>query len=264
MEAAHRFGIPMFGTLAHSFISAHDHEEQSFTDFARVFPRDVVILLDTYDTLAAVDKIVTAGLRPSGVRLDSGDLVSLSNQVRRRLDQHGLTHTKIIVSSDLDEHVITALLAASAPIDVFGVGTALATSKDAPALGGVYKLVEFDGKPRAKLSAGEEKISYPGCKQVLRSTESGIYTGDVIALEQEESPGAEPLLKPVMSSGRRIKANVSLAAIRARSLEHTAKLPADVRRLRHPAAYPLSISSSLMRLLDDVRQRIRGAGLRVA
>jgi nicotinate phosphoribosyltransferase len=255
IEASHRFGIPMFGTLAHSFISAYEHEEQSFTDFARVFPNDVVILLDTYNTLSAVDKIVAAGLRPSGVRLDSGDLRSLSKQVRAKLDRNGLQTTKIVASSDLDEHVITSLLTQGAPIDIFGVGTALATSKDAPALGGVYKLVEFDGQPRAKLSQTEEKASYPGRKQVFRFSESGKYARDSVALASEHVD-AEPLLKMVMREGRRVGSSACLADVRSRCAEQLARLPESVRRLRQPESYPVIISSELKRMLEDVRHRL--------
>src|SRR5581483_2432766 len=254
VEASHRFSIPTFGTLAHSFISAYDREEQSFVDFARVFPDDVVILLDTYDTLSAVDKIVAAGLRPSGVRLDSGDLLSLSKQVRAKLDSNGLQATKIVASSDLDEHVITSLLSEGAPIDIFGVGTALATSKDAPALGGVYKLVEFGGRPRAKLSQSEDKASYPGRKQVFRSSEAGKYLRDVVALESEDYD-AEPILKMVMHDGRRVIPQTSLAKVRARSAGEVARIPESVRRLKRPEGYPVSISSELKLMLGEVRQR---------
>ncbi len=254
VEASHRFDIPMFGTLAHSFISAYEREEQSFTDFARIFPDDVVILLDTYDTLSAVDKIAAAGLRPSGVRLDSGDLLLLSKQVRAKLDRSGLKETKIVASSDLDEHVIAWLLAQGAPIDIFGVGTALATSKDAPALGGVYKLVEFAGRPRAKLSQNEAKVSYPGRKQVFRFSESGKYVKDVVALESEDND-AEPLLKVVMRDGRRVLPKTPSIELRARSAEQVAALPESARRLKRPELYPVTISSELQRMLDDVRRR---------
>jgi len=255
VEASRRFGIPMFGTLAHSFISAYGNEEQSFRDFTKVFPDDTVLLLDTYDTLEAVKKIIAAGLKPAGVRLDSGDLASLSKEVRRRLDQNGLRQTKIIASSDLDEHAITALLAANAPIDVFGVGTALATSKDAPALGGVYKLVEFNGEPRAKLSESEEKISYPGRKQVFRYCKEDFYTGDVIGLKSEAFPGTQPLLEPVMAEGRRVGPRPTLGDTRKRSFTELSKLPEDVRRLKNPQRYKVSISSGIERELQTVRNR---------
>jgi nicotinate phosphoribosyltransferase len=253
VEASHRFSISTFGTLAHSFISAYDREEKSFEDFARIFPDDVVILLDTYDTLSAVDKIVAAGLRPSGVRLDSGDLLALSKQVRAKLDRNGLQATKIVASSDLDEHAIASLLTQGAPIDIFGVGTALATSKDAPALSGVYKLVEFDGQPRAKLSQTEEKASYPGCKQVFRFSESGKYARDVVALESEDYD-AEPLLTMVMHDGKPLKPRTPLVAIRASSADQLARIPESVRQLSQPEQYPVHISSELKRMLNEVRR----------
>lgn len=255
VEASHRFGIPMFGTLAHSFISAYVSEQESFSDFARVFPDELVILLDTYDTLAAVEKIVAAGLHPSGVRLDSGDLLSLSKQVRAKLDCHGLQQTKIVASSDLDEHLIARLLAQCAPIDVFGVGTALATSKDAPALGGVYKLVEFDGQPRAKLSQSEEKASYPGRKQVFRFSQSGKYARDVVGLELERYD-AEPLLKMVMKDGQRVRPSPPVADVRARCAEQLAMIPEPVLKLRGAERYSVTISSELRRMLGDLRARL--------
>jgi nicotinate phosphoribosyltransferase len=255
VEAGYRFGIPNFGTLAHSFIAAYADEQRSFEDFARVFPNDTVVLLDTYDTLAAVDKIRAAGLRPSGVRLDSGDVGALSKQIRPCLDRAGLTETKIVVSGDLDEHSIARLLGSNAPIDVFGVGTALATSKDAPALGGVYKLVEFDGEPAAKLSENDEKISYPGRKQVFRLAEDGNYASDLVALEDESHEGAEPLLSCVMRDGRRIAAKPELREIRSRTAERMIKLPANVRAILSPAPYPVRFSRRVHQLLDQVRHR---------
>ncbi|PYX85146.1 MAG: nicotinate phosphoribosyltransferase, partial [Acidobacteria bacterium] len=139
VEAGQRFGIPVFGTLAHSFVMAHKDEEESFRHFNQLFPDNTVLLVDTYDTMAAIEKIIEAGLRPQAVRLDSGNLLDLSQKVRHRLDEVGLRSTRIFATSDLDEFVIADLLARGAQVDSFGVGTSLATSKDAPALSGVYK-----------------------------------------------------------------------------------------------------------------------------
>ena len=255
VEAGHRFAIPNFGTLAHSFIAAYADEQRSFEDFMRVFPSEAVLLLDTYDTLAAVDKIKAAGLRPSGVRLDSGDIGALSKQVRPCLDRAGLTETRIVVSGDLDEHSIARLLASGAPIDVFGVGTALATSKDAPALGGVYKLVEFDGEPTAKLSENEEKISYPGRKLVFRFAQDGMYAKDIVALHDETYENSEPLLSCVMREGRRTSEKRDIHEIRSRAAERMSRLPADVRAMVNPAQYPVTFSTRIHQLLDQVRHR---------
>src|SRR5256886_3296420 len=170
VNAGARFGIPTFGTLAHSFVIAYSDEEEAFRRFQQFFPDHSVLLVDTYDTLSAIEKIIHSGLRPKSVRLDSGDLGALSSQGRRRLGQAGLTETPLVACGDADEVGIVGLLARGAQIDAFGVGTALATSKDAPALGGGYKLVDVDlgqgPAGRAKLS--NDKTTYPGRKQVFR------------------------------------------------------------------------------------------------
>src|SRR5215469_2318050 len=170
VEAGRRFKIPMFGTQAHSFVMAYANEEDAFRKFQELFPQHSVLLVDTYNTLGAIDKIIDNHLHPAAIRLDSGDLVGLSLHARARLNRAGLTDTKIFASGDLDEYVITELLARGAPIDAFGVGTALATSKDAPALGGVYKLVaiEANGTSAYRAKFSDEKITHPGRKQVYR------------------------------------------------------------------------------------------------
>lgn len=253
VEAHYRFGVPSSGTLAHSFVMAYESEEQSFRDFSRVFPDHDVLLLDTYDTLAAVDKIIFMGLHPAGVRLDSGDLASLSAEVRKRLDRAGLTATKIVASGDLNELSILALLAADAPIDVFGVGTALATSQDAPSLSGVYKLVEFAGRPRMKLSA--DKISYPGRKQVFRFMKDDICAYDTVALEREALTG-EPLLNCVMRNGHRLAQSPHISEARSRAAQGLLSLPLSVRRLENPASYPIHISNGLAELQNTLKDNL--------
>jgi nicotinate phosphoribosyltransferase len=264
VEAGLRFGVPTYGTVAHSFIMAHRDEAEAFRDFARLFPDNVILLVDTYDSLRAVEKIIQHGLRPKGVRLDSGDLAELSRQVRRRLDEAGWSDTKIYISGDLDEFAITRLLAQHAPADFFAVGTALVTSKDAPALGGVYKLVEIreehEGESRklprytAKFSA--DKFTYPGRKQVFRFREAGgCYDHDILACSTEAYAEGEPLLEPVMRSGRRIQASPPLEEIRERVRRTLPRLPATVRELRNPASYPVRVSSELQDLLEQVRSQ---------
>lgn len=254
VDAHFRFGVPSFGTLAHSFVMAYGDELESFCDFARVFPEHSVLLLDTYNSLHAVDKIIAAGLRPYGVRLDSGDLAGLSKHVRERLDRAGLRETKIVASSDLDEYVIAELLAQGARIDEFGVGTALSTSSDAPALSGVYKLVEYEGRPRLKLTEEEDKASYPGSKQVFRFTDDAVYTRDVIAAAQEEDPLSKPLLTCVMRNGARLTSAPSLHQIRATAAELLAKLPPSVRRLTNPSTYSVEPSAKLKELFASAKQ----------
>ena len=257
VEAGQQFGIPVFGTLAHSFVMAYHQEEEAFRRFQALFPEHAVLLVDTYDTLAAIDAIVSSGLRPAAVRLDSGDLYELSREVRRKLNAAGLTDTRIFATSDLDEYVISELLARGAEVDAFGVGTSLATSKDAPALGGVYKLVDVfsgDGPSyRAKLSGG--KATYPGCKQVFRSAQSGIYTGDLITRCQDNCQNAEPLLSRVMLDGRRVSPSPPLPNVQNRTKEQLARLPAGVRRLHNPVKYQVSFSRELERMLDEFRAR---------
>ena len=190
LEAGRRYGIPVSGTMAHSWVTTFVDELEAFRAFVEVYGDRASFLIDTYDTVEAARKIVQAGLRPFAVRIDSGDLITLSHTVRRILDEGGLRETQIVASGDLDEWSIAEALAHHAPIDAFGVGTALSTSRDAPALGGIYKLVEVERDdvpvPVMKLSGG--KASYPGRKQVWRRMRGGVAYGDVIGLEDEPGP----------------------------------------------------------------------------
>ena len=258
VEAGKRFNIPTFGTLAHSFVMAYGDEEESFHKFERLFPEHGVLLVDTYDTLAAVEKIIHAGLRPKSVRLDSGDFVGLSREVRRRLDRAGLNETRIFASGDLDEFVIADLLARGAEIDAFGVGTALATSKDAPSLSGVYKLVDVDfgqgPAGRAKLS--DEKATYPCRKQVFRMRDSeGRYSGDIVAGENENYPNAQPLLTRVMRKGKRVESAPGIQQIQERAGLELSRLPEPFRRLRDAERYPVGFSRGLKQHLEQIRNR---------
>ena len=260
VEAGRRFGIPIFGTLAHSFIMAYTNEEDAFCKFHRLFPEHSVLLVDTYDTLAAVDKIIQNDLRPTAIRLDSGNLLELSMRARQRLDQTGLQDTKIFASGDLDEYVIADLLVQGAQIDAFGVGTALATSKDAPALGGVYKLVdiESDGIASYRAKFSEGKSTYPGRKQVFRFHDAdGSFRGDLIACADEQFPYDEPLLRCVMRNGHRISSSPELQSIQQYARQQIEKIPEGCRRLRQPEAYIVGFSQRLESLLRDVRRRIK-------
>ena len=258
VEAGRRYGIPIFGTLAHSFIMAYADETEAFQKFHQLFPERAVLLVDTYDTLAAVDKIIQNHLHPSAIRLDSGDLVELSRQARRRLDEAGLQDTKIFASGDLDEYAIADLLNRGAEIDAFGVGTALATSKDAPALGGVYKLVdlESDGNIvyRAKLS--EEKQTYPGRKQVFRSRDSdGVFRGDTVACETEAFPGDDALLSCVMRNGSRVCPGPELPSIQRYARQQLERMPEECFHGREQ--YAVNFSQRLRDLLTVVRRRVK-------
>ena len=242
VTAGQRFGIPLSGTMAHSWVMAFADELEAFRAYAETFRDDAVLLIDTYDTVAAARAIVSAGLRPRAVRLDSGDVVALSREVRRIFDEHGLHDTRILASGDLDELRIAEIVKAGAPIDGFGVGTAISTSFDAPALSGVYKLAEIERNHRTvpvmKKSPG--KATYPGRKQVWRVFHDGVAVEDVLTLAADEPPpGSRPLLTEVMKDGVRLE-KPSLATIRERCRLGIAELPESVRGLRS-AAYPVQI-----------------------
>jgi nicotinate phosphoribosyltransferase len=256
--AGARFGIPVFGTMAHSFVQAHDDETQAFIDFARAFPKSTVFLVDTYDTEAAVRKVAELaprlreeGITVKGVRLDSGDLGTLAKTARRILDEAGLRQTIVFASGNLDEYRIEELLAGGAPIDGFGVGTSLVTSADAPYLDAVYKLQEYAGRARRKRSAA--KATWPGRKQVYRAYDSrGRFEHDVVTVEGDAQSG-EPLLVPVMRNGRRLHAAEDLGAIRQRAAEQLARLPDALRSLKAaPVPYRVEIAPALRRLVEQV------------
>ena len=259
VEAGLAYGLPLSGTMAHSWIMSHRSEIEAFTRYMELYGEHAVLLLDTYDTLEAVRQIAAADLRPAAVRLDSGDLLTESRQARALLDDSGLRATKILASGDLDEHAITALVAGSAPIDGFGVGTALSTSSDAPALGGVYKLVEVehDGQSEPVLKLSKGKATYPGVKQVWRSFSGAEAAGDLIARATENAPPeAVPLLEPVMRDGRRARMPPAIATLRDRAAVSIGTLPAGVRRLEGAAPYPVVVSEALTRLAADIGKRV--------
>ena len=259
VEAGYRYGLPVSGTMAHSWVMAYPDELTAFSRYAAVYGTRSVLLIDTYDSIAAARRIVGAGLRPAAVRLDSGDLVHLSRVVRDILDAGGLADTQILVSGDLDEHKIAALVSSGAPIDGFGVGTALSTSSDAPALSGVYKLVEIDRAgtmtPVMKLSAG--KRTCPGAKQLWRVYGPAGPVRDVIGLAGEAAPtDGEPLLTCVVRGGVRLQPTRAIDQIRDACQTAVARLPEGVRRHRDAAAYPVALSAALERLAANVASEL--------
>lgn len=260
VEAGRLFGIPVSGTMAHSWVTTFVDEEEAFRAFVEVFGDRAAFLIDTYDTVEAARKIVRAGLSPFAVRIDSGDLIALSRAVREILDEGGLTKTQIVASGDLDEWSIAEALGRRAPIDAFGVGTSLSTSSDAPALGGIYKLVEIERGdvpiPVMKLSGG--KASYPGRKQVWRRMRGNLAYGDVIGLEEEAGPvDGVPLLTPVMKHGERVFPPEALETIRARHHEMMEQLPTGIRMLHVLEPYPVARTYKLEALTDYTRQSLR-------
>lgn len=253
------YGMPVVGTMAHSYVMSFPDEVDAFRTFARDFPTNAVLLIDTYDTLqgahhamAVGRELAASGVKLRGVRIDSGDLVAQSRAVRAALDAGGFREVQIILSGDLNEHKIAELLDQGAAADAFGVGTEMGTSADAPALGGVYKLVEDEQGYKIKLSTG--KATLPGRKQVWRRHDpDGQPADDLIALEGEPVPdGRTPLLVPAMERGRRITSD-GLVAIRQRCTQRLGALPEEVRQLDDPVPYPVRLSASLMQLRDRMR-----------
>lgn len=254
--AEYLYGVPSYGTMAHSFIQAHDNESEAFIHFAYAQPDNAFLLLDTYDTEIAAEKVVAvaerlekAGITIRGVRLDSGDLADHAKKVRRILDRGGLSHVKIFASGSLDEYTLRDL-AADAPIDGFGIGSRLDTSSDAPYLDCVYKLQEYAGRARRKRSEG--KATWPGRKQVYRYYNAGgTLERDLLTLEEDYHPGY-PLIHPVMREGKRLNPPISTAELRAHAAEELRRLPGPLRRLRTKPAYPVEISRAVEKLAESV------------
>lgn len=270
--AGRRYGIPVYGTMAHSYIMAHDREREAFEHFVALFPRLSTLLVDTYDTIRGVENAVAVGrqLKEQGfklqaVRLDSGDLVELSVKTRRILDQNGLNDVSIFASGNLDEYRIQELLRAGAPIDAFGVGTEMVVSADAPALDVAYKLAEYRGQPRLKTSEG--KLSMPGRKQVFRARNAqGGFYGDIISLADEGATtvGREfkpapsevtPLLSRQFSGGRRLVPRPALPESRERFLDEIGRLEQRYKELESPDTYPVRHTSALNAMIVSEKLR---------
>ncbi|MBA5876125.1 MAG: nicotinate phosphoribosyltransferase [Nitrospira sp. CR1.2] len=251
--AGARFGMPTYGTMAHAFVQAHHDEAEAFLHIAQAQPGNVVLLIDTYDTEAAAEKVVVLaprlkgqGISIHGVRLDSGDLAAHARKVRQILDRGGLTDTKILASGNLDEERVNALVQSEAPIDRFAVGTAMTTSADAPYLDCAYKLQEYAGRPCRKRSEG--KATWPGRKQVYRRLgRDGRLAEDIITIEGDNQPG-RPLLQPVMQGGRRLTPSPSIQEIRDHARMALAELPDTLRRLEQAAPYDVRIAETLEQL----------------
>lgn len=252
------YDIPVFGTMAHSFIQAHSSESEAFEHFARSHPENTVLLIDTYDTETAAAKVVALAhklradnIRIGGVRLDSGDLAQHARNVRRILDDGGLRDTTIFASGNLDEYKLHALLAAQAPIDGFGIGTALDISIDVPALDCAYKLQEYAGIPRRKHSEG--KATWPGRKQVYRQYgANGCLQSDTVALEHGDPQPGEPLIQPFMHTGQHLHPEPVLHALRKQTLANYQRLSAAMAMLEQAPVYPVAISEALQTLAAQI------------
>lgn len=285
--AGMRYGVPVRGTHAHSWVMSFPAEIEAFEAYAQALPNNCTFLVDTYDTLEGVrraaevgKKLVARGHTMAGVRLDSGDLAALSVAAREILDAAGHTRAAIVASNDLDEYEIAALREKGAKIGVWGVGTRLVTAYDQPALGGVYKLAAIRGAAgwdyRIKLSQEPVKVSNPGVQQVRRFVEGGRFVGDLVIEEELGAVGhgvaidgtgawgppegaiAEALLQPVLRAGQVVGASPPLAEIRARTRAQLGQLDPAVRRLKEPAKYPVALDRNLADLKDRVMAEARG------
>lgn len=259
VQAGQLFGIPVSGTMAHSFVQAHDSEEQAFENFAIANPGNVVLLIDTYDTEVGAEKTVhlaarlrERGIKVQGVRLDSGDLAGHARSVRAILDAGGLADTEIFASGNLDEIKLRDLIQSGAPIDGFGIGSRLDVSADAPYLDCAYKLEEYAGLARRKRSEG--KATWPGRKQVYRTFRDGRMAGDLVTVESDPQPG-QPLLQQVMSGGKRTTPAPTLAQIRNHAARNMDQLPVQLRQLEPGPSYIVEISEALRALADEVDSR---------
>lgn len=258
------YGVPVSGTMAHSYIQAHDSEYRAFEAFTRLYP-DTVLLVDTYDTLEGVRRVVDVRdqlgeqFQVRAVRLDSGDLDALSREARGILDSAGLEGVEIFASGGLDEHEIQRLVSAGAPIDGFGVGTSMGVSSDVPDLDIAYKLAEYAGKGRLKLSSGKPIL--PGRKQVFREQRDGIFTGDVIGRYDEDGPG-EPQLVKVMENGGRLNSHErDLNRLREHATASVARLPQAVRAIATAEPpYPVRVSDALAEHQRAVRRSVASEG----
>jgi nicotinate phosphoribosyltransferase len=264
VSAGERYGIPVSGTVAHSYIESFPSELDAFRAFARTYPGDPILLIDTYDTLRGAEHaiIVARELAQEGrlvraVRLDSGDLAELSRAVREILDRAGFRDIQIFASGGLDEYEIAELEAKRAPIDGYGVGSRLGTSADAPLADMAYKLVEYEGQPVLKLSTGKRTLV--GAKQVWRRVGAdGRYVEDLIALRDEPAPGPDwiPLLRPVMRDGEIVE-TATLGQARAHHREEMQRFPEWMRSLRPVDRYPVRLSQRLAQLQSEAERRVR-------
>jgi nicotinate phosphoribosyltransferase len=254
--AGFRYGIPVYGTAAHSWVLAFPEEIEAHRQLQRLLGPHAVYLVDTYDSLTGTRLAASLGPPLWGVRLDSGDLVELSRAVRQVLDGAGLANANIMASGDLNEWKIRDLVRAGAPIDAFGVGTELATSADAPSMGAIYKLVELETEQGRRYTAkfSHEKITLPGSKQVFR-----YAARDVVGCAGEQHPEAEPLLRPVILRGKLVEPLPDATAARGYAVQALGRIPEAHRRMEKPEPYPVEYSAELLALLESARRELEPA-----
>lgn len=257
--AGKNFHIPVYGTMAHSWVEAFDREEESFLKYSDVFPENTIFLIDTYDTIKGAQKVTEIKREIRGVRLDSGDLAVLSKKVRKILDKNRLKKVKIIASGNLNEYKIKELVKKRAPIDIFGVGTEMVTSKDLPSLDLIYKLVQIEDsagevKFKAKFSKGKKTI--PGRKQVFRKyTQDGLFSEDIIGLFSEKPPeGAQPLLEPIIKNGQLLKTLPDIESIRRYARKRLSCLPPYCLNLNRSRYLKTRFSQQIKRIKIPVSE----------
>jgi len=261
------YGIPVAGTMAHSFVMSFDSELESFRLFVKTFPHNSILLIDTYNNLRGIENAIKVakemeneGLSLKGVRLDSGDIASLSKLIRKKLDEAGLRNVRIFASGNLDEYRIEKLLRKEAKIDDFGVGTKMGTSEDMPHSDVIYKIVEAGDKngrflPTMKLSQG--KVTYPGRKQVFRYHDNkGVFVKDVVGLEGENIDG-KPLLIKLIENGKKTHNFPTLNQIRERTLKNLELLSSEYKTLKGNVVYPVEISLALKTLMEELSRKIK-------
>jgi len=269
--AAKEFGLKAVGTMAHSYIQSYNDELTAFRKFAESNPNNCTLLIDTYNTLKiglpnaikVAKELEQRGEKLIGVRLDSGDLIFLSKEVRKELDSAGLSYVKIVASNQLDEYAIDKIIKADAPIDIFGVGTNLVIGKPDAALDGVYKLSSINNKPSLKLSENEDKTTLPGSKQVYRIIdENGFYNEDIIALENDsidevitDETKHVKMLNPVMANGKIINESISVEDIKKKVLYNLDSLKPEQKRIENPEQYKITLSNNLKKLQSELRQK---------
>ena len=258
--ASYKFGIPNSGTMAHSFIMSFNHEELAFKEFIKIFP-DGFLLIDTYDSIKAVKTIIQNKIKCKGLRIDSGDLLNLSKNIRKILDKEGYNATKIMVSGDLNEYIITDLKNKKAPIDCFGVGTELSTSKDEPTLNGVYKLVAIKQYPKTtnkyetfyKMKISVNKISYPCPKQIFRFEKNNCFIKDIISLDEEKIENANPLLLQYLKDGQLIQKLPNLFEIKKYHQKQITSLHERFKKMNTvEIKYPVLISRKLTKIMKEL------------
>ncbi|MGC8868510.1 MAG: nicotinate phosphoribosyltransferase [Sulfurihydrogenibium sp.] len=259
--AGKEFGIPIYGTMAHSFVMAHDTEEKAFENFASVYPENTIFLIDTYDTLEGVKNAIKVakkkGIRIKGVRIDSGDLLILSREVRRILDINGFRDSIILASGGINEYKIKELVDKKAPIDAFGVGTELVTSADTPYLDCAYKLVEYDGKPKMKLSS--KKVTVPYKKQFYRIFRNGKILKDIVSHFDEIVEDGVKMLKLYIKDGEVVRRSPPLQEIREKTLINFKTLPDTFKSITQHMTLSPEVSQRLLKSTEELKKAIRGA-----